>query len=135
MAMALVVNSGRAMLLSGRASSAVTRQARAWTPTLAPALFPTTMLTQSMATSTPPGHKVGTVVSNKMDKSIVVQVDRRHFHPLLKHYVKRRKKFMAHDEHEVAMPGDVVQISPSRPRSKKKRWNLEDVLKKADTME
>ena len=88
-----------------------------------------------MGTGTPPSHKIGTVVSDKMDKSIVVQVDRRHFDPLLKHYVKRRKKFMAHDEAEMAKPGDVVQISPCRPRSKKKRWDLEAVLKKADTME
>ena len=91
--------------------------------------------TRDMSTRTPAGHKIGTVISNKMDKSIVVQVDRRYFHPLYKHFVKRRKKFMAHDELEQCAPGDVVQISPCKPRSKRKRWDLETVLKKADTME
>lgn len=64
----------------------------------------------------------GVVVSDKNDKTIVVKVERRYTHPLLKKTVRRTKKFHAHDEDNVFKVGDVVRIEESRPISKNKRW-------------
>lgn len=75
--------------------------------------------------------KVGTVTSNKMDKSVVVQVERLIQHKAFKKYVRQRKKFMAHDEKNECQIGDEVKIVESRPLSAKKRWVVSDVLKKA----
>jgi small subunit ribosomal protein S17 len=72
---------------------------------------------------------VGTVVSNKMDKTVVVQVERRGRHPLYKKVVKTRKKFKAHDAENTCQLGDVVRISESRPLSKEKRWVVEEVVR------
>jgi small subunit ribosomal protein S17 len=72
---------------------------------------------------------VGTVVSNKMDKTVVVQVERRGRHPLYKKVVKTRKKFKAHDAENTCQVGDVVRISESRPLSKEKRWVVEEVVR------
>jgi small subunit ribosomal protein S17 len=72
---------------------------------------------------------VGTVVSNKMDKTVVVQVERRGRHPLYKKVVKSRKKFKAHDAENTCQVGDVVRISESRPLSKEKRWVVEEVVR------
>lgn len=80
------------------------------------------------------GHKnrkVGVVVSTKSAKTIVVEVSRRVQHPLYRRYITRKKKFMAHDEHETAQMGDRVCIVECRPLSKRKRWRLEDVVLKA----
>jgi small subunit ribosomal protein S17 len=64
----------------------------------------------------------GTVVSDKNDKTIVVEVERRYTHPLLKKTVRRSKKYHAHDESNAFKTGDQVQIEESAPISKNKRW-------------
>jgi small subunit ribosomal protein S17 len=76
-------------------------------------------------------EKLGSVVSNKMAKTIVVIVTRRVPHPLYKRIVTKRKKFYAHDEQELANVGDVVRIIECRPMSKLKRWRLGEVVRKA----
>lgn len=76
-------------------------------------------------------EKVGTVVSNKMTKTIVVQVERRVSHPLYKRIVTSRKKFYAHDEESKAQIGDVVRIVECRPLSRLKRWTLGEIVRKA----
>jgi small subunit ribosomal protein S17 len=76
-------------------------------------------------------EKVGSVVSNRMAKTIVVEVTRRVPHPLYKRIVSKRKKFYAHDEQGVANVGDVVRIVECRPLSKLKRWQLKEVVRKA----
>ncbi|MEW6366758.1 MAG: 30S ribosomal protein S17 [Acidobacteriota bacterium] len=72
--------------------------------------------------------KVGTVVSDKMNKTVTVAVERRVRHPLYGKVIKKTKKFMAHDESEVAKTGDVVLIEETRPLSKLKRWRVRQVL-------
>ncbi len=64
----------------------------------------------------------GVVVSAKMDKSVVVRVERRVMHPVYKKYIKRSAKYTAHDENNLCKVGDVVQIMESRPLSKTKTW-------------
>ena len=73
----------------------------------------------------------GVVVSDKNDKTIVVRVETLVKHPLLKKYVRRRKKFTAHDPNNEGSMGDVVKIVEYRPMSKNKRWHLVSVLEKA----
>ncbi len=73
----------------------------------------------------------GVVVSNRMDKSITVLVERKLKHPLYGKFVKMSKKFMAHDEKNEANIGDKVRIMETRPLSKKKRWRLVEILEKA----
>ncbi len=73
----------------------------------------------------------GVVVSNRMDKSITVLVERKLKHPLYGKFVKMSKKFMAHDEKNEANIGDKVKIMETRPLSKKKRWRLVEILEKA----
>jgi small subunit ribosomal protein S17 len=75
--------------------------------------------------------RVGKVVSNKMEKSIVVTVERRVPHPIYKKYFKRTSKLMAHDEKREARIGDLVKIMETRPLSKTKRWRLVEILEKA----
>ena len=77
-------------------------------------------------------ERVGTVVSAKQDKTLVVQVDRRTAHPLYKKVVTTSKKYYAHDEDNKANEGDVVRIQESRPLSKLKRWRLVDVVRQAE---
>jgi small subunit ribosomal protein S17 len=81
-----------------------------------------------------PVHKerVGKVVSNKMNKTIVVEVSRRHAHPEFRKIVTTKKKFYAHDEKQVAKIGDTVCIEETRPLSKLKRWNLVKIVKQAN---
>ncbi len=74
---------------------------------------------------------VGRVISNKMDKSITVLVERKVAHPLYGKYVKRTKKYHAHDEANSCQEGDLVSISECRPLSKTKFWTLVSVLEKA----
>ncbi len=76
-------------------------------------------------------QRVGVVASNKMDKSITVLVERRIKHPIYGKYVKKSKKFMAHDEANEANIGDTVKIEESRPLSKRKKWKLIEVIEKA----
>jgi small subunit ribosomal protein S17 len=76
-------------------------------------------------------QKSGVVVSTKMDKTISVKVERRLMHPLYGKFVKRSKKFFAHDEENTCKPGDLVRIMETRPLSKMKRWRLVEVLERA----
>jgi small subunit ribosomal protein S17 len=76
-------------------------------------------------------EKVGNVVSTKMQKTIVVQVEMRKTHPKYKRVIKINKKFYAHDEQNTARVGDVVRIKESRPLSKLKRWTLEEVIRRS----
>jgi len=73
----------------------------------------------------------GKVISDKADKTIVVRVETLVKHPLLKKYIRRRKKFMAHDPANDCGIGDKVQIVESRPLSRRKRWHLVKILEKA----
>jgi small subunit ribosomal protein S17 len=75
--------------------------------------------------------RTGVVVSNKMDKSIVVKIERRVKHPIYKKYFKITKKLMAHDEKNESNVGDVVKIMEVRPLSKRKKWNLVEIIEKA----
>ena len=75
--------------------------------------------------------KVGVVVSNAMDKSIRVQVERRLKHPIYGKFVKKSTNFMAHDEQNDCNVGDTVRIMETRPLSKNKRWRLVEVLERA----
>lgn len=66
----------------------------------------------------------GVVVSDKMDKTVVVKVERRVKHPLYKKFIRRSKKYSAHDENNAAKTGDVVKIRECRPLSKRKSWEI-----------
>lgn len=74
---------------------------------------------------------VGTVVSNKMDKTVVVLVERLVQHQLYQKYVRRRVRFAAHDEGNACNIGDKVLITESRPLSRTKRWRVSEILEKA----
>ncbi|MDP2646741.1 MAG: 30S ribosomal protein S17 [Desulfobacterales bacterium] len=74
---------------------------------------------------------IGTVVSNKMDKSVVIQVERLVKHKLYQKYVRRRSKFSAHDKNNECQVGDKVSITESRPLSKTKRWQVSKIIQKA----
>jgi small subunit ribosomal protein S17 len=76
----------------------------------------------------------GTVVSNKMDKTVVVSVERKFIHRTFKKVVKRTKKFRCHDEKNECSVGDLISMREVRPLSKTKRWNLEKVLKAAQAV-
>ena len=73
----------------------------------------------------------GLVVSDKMDKTIVVQIDRMVMHPIYKKFVKQRVKYKVHDETNEARVGDTVLIEECRPLSKQKRWRMKSVTTKA----
>ncbi len=75
--------------------------------------------------------RVGKVVSNKMDKTIVVAVDGRVQHPLYKKIVNRTSKLKAHDENNECNIGDTVRVMETRPLSKDKRWRLVEIVEKA----
>jgi small subunit ribosomal protein S17 len=75
--------------------------------------------------------RVGTVVSDKMDKTIVVTVERRVSHPLYSKQVARTKKYYVHDEERAAHTGDMVRIMETRPLSKQKRWRLVEIIERA----
>src|ERR1700761_4221498 len=76
-------------------------------------------------------EKVGQVVSTKMQKTIVVEVEMRKAHPKYKRIVRTSKKFYAHDEQNSARVGDVVRIRETRPLSKLKRWQLEEIVRRS----
>ncbi len=76
--------------------------------------------------------RTGTVVSDKMDKTIVVAIEQRVKHPLYKKIVKKTKKFKVHDEKNEASVGDVVRIEETRHISKDKCWRLVEIVKKAE---
>ena len=80
-------------------------------------------------------EKVGIVVSTKMQKTIVVEIEMRKAHPKYKRVMKSNKKFYAHDEQNSARTGDVVRIREARPLSKLKRWTLEEIVRRSTLAE
>jgi small subunit ribosomal protein S17 len=74
---------------------------------------------------------VGTVTSDKMDKTIIVSVERSYRHPFYEKVVRSTKKYMAHDEENDCQIGDTVRIVETRPYSRRKRWALEEILERA----
>lgn len=76
-------------------------------------------------------QRVGVVTSNKMDKTIAVAVERKLRHPIYGKFVKKTKKFFAHDEQNACNIGDLVRIMETRPMSKLKRWRLVEIVEKA----
>lgn len=86
---------------------------------------------RATATRTTRKERVGTVVSDKMEKTIVVLVDRQKKHPMYQKYLKRSTRLMAHDEANDANEGDTVRITETRPLSKKKCWRLVEILERA----
>ena len=76
----------------------------------------------------------GVVVSNKMDKTIVVKVERRFAHPVFKKVVKTTKKYKVHDENNECVEGDFIRIQETRPLSKEKRWRLINIFAKEKTL-
>jgi small subunit ribosomal protein S17 len=74
---------------------------------------------------------VGRVVSDKMDKTVVVRVDRLYRHRLYKKVIRATKKYKAHDEENACAIGDMVRIAESRPISRDKRWVVQEILEKA----
>src|ERR1700723_3856143 len=76
-------------------------------------------------------EKIGHVISTKMQKTIVVEVEMRKAHPKYKRVMKTNKKFYAHDEQNSARVGDVVRIREARPLSKLKRWSLEEIVRRS----
>jgi small subunit ribosomal protein S17 len=90
----------------------------------------TTATTQTAARSQRK-ERVGEVISSKMDKTIIVRVERRYPHATFKKVVTGYKKFYAHDEKKEAKPGDRVRIEETRPLSKTKRWRLVEVIDRA----
>ena len=75
--------------------------------------------------------RVGTVIQDKMDKSIVVSVERLKQHRMYKKYIKRSKRYIAHDERNECKTGDMVKIIETRPISKQKTWKLVEIIERA----
>ena len=73
---------------------------------------------------------IGIVVSNSMDKTVVIKVERRFPHPVYKKYVTRSKKYYAHDENNKCESGDTILIQESKPLSRLKRWRVKEIVKK-----
>jgi small subunit ribosomal protein S17 len=97
----------------------------------------TTKDTQQDGTAAAPGRgrrqvKIGRVVSNKMEKTVVVVVEASTTHRLYHRFMKKTKKFHAHDEENQCKVGDEVEIVSSRPLSKTKRWRVRQILKRAE---
>ena len=76
-------------------------------------------------------EKVGIVTSNKMQKTVVVTVERQIIHPFYKRVVRQSKRFLAHDEKNKCRPGDRVRIQETRPLSRRKRWRVVEIVNKA----
>jgi small subunit ribosomal protein S17 len=72
--------------------------------------------------------RVGEVVSNKMDKTVVVKIERKMMDPVFKKFIKRTKKYVAHDQDNKCAIGDLVEIEETRPLSKTKRWKVVSVI-------
>lgn len=77
-------------------------------------------------------ERVGVVVSDKMEKTIVVSVERLKQHSMYDKYMKRTSRFMVHDEDNEAREGDIVRVISTRPLSKKKRWRLAEIIERAE---
>ena len=87
--------------------------------------------TQPSAERGRPKTRIGFVLSNKMTKTVVVQVERRMKHGQYGKYLTEKKKYKAHDEKQECKPGDKVRIAETRPMSKEKRWRVAEILEKA----
>jgi small subunit ribosomal protein S17 len=75
-------------------------------------------------------QKIGRVVSDKMEKTVVVSVDSVRRHPLYRKRITRTSKFLAHDEQNACKPGDIVRIEETRPLSKRKRWIVREIVER-----
>ena len=75
---------------------------------------------------------IGTVASDKMEKTVIVRVERSIRHPLYRKVLRRSKNYACHDANNEAKPGDMVQMVESRPLSRTKRWTLEQIIRKAE---
>lgn len=84
----------------------------------------------TISTRKKPKYFYGSVVSNKMNKTVVVAVTRQVAHPLYRKMIRRITKFKAHDEKNTCQVGDRVKLTPSKPLSKDKHWRVEEVLQK-----
>jgi len=78
--------------------------------------------------------RVGTVVSDRMEKTVVVMVERKYLHPMYKKYVQQRQKYKTHDPLNSARIGDRVVIEETRPLSKDKRWKLKEIVQRAPVL-
>ena len=76
-------------------------------------------------------ERIGVVVSNKMEKSIVVEIERREKHPIYGKFIKKTSRFMAHDEKNDCNIGDTVRIMETRPLGKRKCWRLVEIIERA----
>lgn len=76
--------------------------------------------------------RIGTVVSDKMDKTVVFQVERKTQHPIYKRVIKRTKRFKAHDENNKCRVGDKIKVMETRPLSKDKRWRVIEIIEHAE---
>jgi small subunit ribosomal protein S17 len=76
-------------------------------------------------------ERIGVVVSNSMDKSIVISVKQKLKHPIYGKFVNKTSRFMAHDEENTCNEGDTVKITETRPLSKNKRWRLVEIIERA----
>ena len=76
----------------------------------------------------------GVVVSNKMDKTIIVRVERKFPHPIFKKVVKTTKKYKVHDEKNECLEGDLICMQETRPLSKQKRWRLLDIITRKNSL-
>ena len=79
----------------------------------------------------PVKEKIGLVISNKMNKTVVIQVENRYSHPIYSKIMVKSKKYLVHDEMETCRVGDQVLINECRPLSKRKRWELVKILSKS----
>src|SRR5438552_18409669 len=91
--------------------------------------------TQTPVKRAEPKSRVGVVVSNKMTKTVVVQVERRMKHGKYGKYLTEKKKYKVHDEQQACKPGDKVRIVETRPISKEKRWRVAEILVKGEVVE
>ena len=80
-------------------------------------------------------NRFGCVVSNKMDKTVVVAVETPKRHPLYKKTIKRTVRYKAHDESNQCQPGDIVRIAETRPLSRHKRWRVAEIITKGKVVE
>src|SRR3954467_540849 len=92
-----------------------------------------TQAAQPQAQRGQPKSRIGVVTSNKMTKTVVVQVERRARHGKYGKFMIEKKKYKAHDEEQACKPGDKVRIVETRPMSKDKRWRVAEILVKAET--
>jgi small subunit ribosomal protein S17 len=83
------------------------------------------------ATASRRANRIGVVMSDKPDKSVVVRVERLVLHRLYKRYVRKTARFMAHDEQNACKVGDTVEIVESRPLSARKRWRVKRIVRRA----